>query len=303
MLWLMPRKYLLILSLSLLLAGCVLPGTDLAPTPFPVGYLPTVIYLTAQSINATVSAGITPTVPPTETPTIIPPTPAPTITPTPAPGFSLAAIQINKPGPSSRIVSPIEVQLVAVAGDSKKIEVDLFGEDGRLLGRTLRAVPGHPTGDLLSLKIPFEIRAAAEIGAIQVSTKDHLGRVQSLDTVRVLLLSSGESQINPAGNAIYERVSLFRLTPKSVVSGGVLTVDGQFTPFNHQPVIVELISVDGTSLGLRVLTFPSLDPQQFNTTIPYKISAATQARIFVHQADDVLNGPVYVFSQPITLNP
>ena len=303
MLLLMLRKYLLIVSLSILLAGCELPGTTLAPTPFPAGYLPTVIYLTAQSINATISAGITPTEPPTETPTFIPPTPAPTKTPTPAPGFSLAAIQINKPGPSSRIVSPIEVQVVAVAGDSKKVEVDLFGEDGRLLGRTLKVVPGHPTGDLLSLKIPFEIRAAAEVGVIQVSTKDHLGHLQSLDSVRVLLLSSGASQINPAGNAIYERVSLYHLTPKSVVSGGNLAVDGQITPYNHQPVIIELISVAGTSLGVRVLTFPNLDPQQFNTTIPYKISEPTQARIFVHQADDVLVGPVYIYSQPITLNP
>jgi hypothetical protein len=190
-----------------------------------------------------------------------------------------------------------------VAGDSKKVEVDLFGEDGRLLGRTLKVVPGHPTGDLLSLKIPFEIRAAAEVGVIQVSTKDHLGHLQSLDSVRVLLLSSGASQINPAGNAIYERVSLYHLTPKSVVSGGNLAVDGQITPYNHQPVIIELISVAGTSLGVRVLTFPNLDPQQFNTTIPYKISEPTQARIFVHQADDVLVGPVYIYSQPITLNP
>ncbi len=300
---LMLRKYLLIISLSILLTGCVLPGTNPAPTPFPPDYLPTVIYLTAQSINATVSAGITPTVPPTETPTIIPPTPAPTFTLTPAPGFSLGAIQINKPGPSSRVASPIEIQMVAVAGDSKKVEVDLFGEDGRLLGRTLKAVPGQPTGDPLTLKIPFEIRAAAEVGVIQVSTKDQLGRVQSLDTVRVLLISSGASQINPAGNTIYERVSLFHLTPKSVVSGGVLAVDGQVTPFNHQPVIVELVSEAGITLGARILTFPTLEAQQFNTTLPYKVGETTQARIYVHQADDVVNGPVYVFSQPVTLNP
>ncbi len=303
MLLLMLQKYLLIVFLSILLGGCVLPGTNLAPTPFPASYMPTVIFLTAQSINATISAGITPTEPPTETPTSIPPTPAPTITPTPAPGFSLAAIQINKPGPSSRIVSPIEVQILAVAADSKKIEVDLFGEDGRLLSRTVKVVPGHATGDFLSVKIPFEIRAAAEVGVIQVSTKDQLGLLQSLDSVRVLLLSNGVSQINPAGNAIYERVTFFHLTPKSVVSGGRLAVDGQITPYNHQPVILELVSEAGTSLGLRVLTFPTLDPQEFNTTIPYKISQPTQARIFIHQADDVLNGPAYVFSQTITLNP
>jgi hypothetical protein len=300
----MPQKFLFIVFASIFLAGCALPGANnVIPTPYPAGYMPTVIYLTAQSINATISAGITPTITPTETPTDIPPTPAPTITPTPAPGFSLAAIQINKPGPSSRLVSPIDVQIVAVAGDSKKVEVDLFGEDGRLLGRTVKVVEGHPTGDFLSLKIPFEIRAAAEIGAIQVSTRDHLGIIQSLDTVRVLLLSNGDSQITPAGNTIYERVSLYNLTLKSVISGGVLTLNGQITPYNHQPVILELISEAGTSLGLRVLTFPKLDQQQFSTTIPYKISGPTPARIYIHEADDVLKGPVYIYSQPIMLNP
>jgi hypothetical protein len=299
----MLQKYFLILILPVILAGCVLPGTNPPPTPYPAGYMPTVIYLTAQSINATVSAGITPTVTPTETDTPIPPTPVPTITPSPAPGFSLAAIQINKPGPGSRLVSPIDVQMVAVAADSKKIEVDLYGEDGRLLGRTLKVVAGSPLGDFLAVKIPFEIRAAAEIGVIQISTRDHLGFLQSLESVRILLLSNGASQINPPGNTIYERVSLYHLTPKSVANSGRVSVDGQITPYNHQPVILELISEAGTTLGTRVLIFPTLDQQQFSTTIPYKVGQSTQARIVIRQQDDVLNGPVYFFSQGITLNP
>jgi hypothetical protein len=300
----MLRKSSFFVVLLIFLAGCVLPGTNIAPTPYPAGYMPTVIYLTAQSINATVSAAITPTVEPTQTPTAIPPAPVPTDTPTAAPGFSLAAIQINKPGPGSRVVSPLEVQVLAVAGDSNKIDVGLFGEDGRLLGEVIRMVQGHPTGDFLSLKIPFEIRAAGENGVIQVSTKDKLGRVQSLSSVRITLLSSGVSQITPAGTAIYERVTLLNLLPNADVSGGVLSLQGQFTPYNNQPVVLELISDTGQGLGaLRVLDFPTLDPQSFNTTLPYKVSGPTQARLFIHQEDKVLKGPAYIFSQEITLNP
>ena len=265
--------------------------------------MPTVIYLTAQSINQTLSAATTPTGEPTETPTSIPPTIAPTDTPTPAPGFFPAAIQINKPGPGSRVISPLEVQIVAVAGDSNKIDVGLFGEDGRLLGHIIKVVPGHPTGDFLSLKVQFEIRAAAELGVLQVSTRDKLGHLQSLSSVRILLLSNGVSQITPAGNAIYERVTFQNLPVKADVTGGELSVQGQYTPYNNQPVIVELISDSGQGLSLRVLDFPNLDPQSFSTTLPYKVSGPTRARLFIHQEDDVLKGPAYIYSQELTLNP
>ncbi len=299
----MLRKILFIASLSGLLAGCVLPGSVSAPTPYPADYLPTVIFLTAQSISATDEALVTPTTTPTKTPIPRTPRPQPTATFTPAPDVPLAAIQINAPGPASKVASPLEVRIVAVSGKSNKVELTLFGEDGRKLQSFLRVLPSHPSGEYLSMKIPFEIRAAAEVGILQISTKDEHGRVQSLNTVRVLLISTGVSQINPVGNGIYERVTLLHLPARSTVSGGVVNVEGQFLPFNHKQVVLELVSDDGKSLGLRLLDIASLDPQNFSTTLPYKVSVPTQARLFLRQPDDVLDSPVYVYSQEITLNP
>jgi hypothetical protein len=303
----MLRKILLLAFLAGLISGCELPGSTAAPTPYPADYLPTVIYLTAESLHGTMSAqtaaAITPTEIQTDTPTPVPPTPDPTNTPTAAPGIPLAAIQITSPGPTSKVASPLEVRLTAVAGKSNKVEIDLFGEDGRLLGRTVRAVPGRQTGDYLFVKIPFEIRAVSETGILQVSTKDGLGRVQSLTTVRVFLFSSGASQINPAGNAIYERAVLYHLPPRSSVSGGVLEVQGQFLPYNHRDLVLELIADDNKILGERLVSFPDLGPQDFATTIPYKVSAPTHARLFLHQADDVVDSQAYIYSQEITLNP
>jgi len=304
----MYKIILLFASLSGLLAGCALPGSVSAPTPYPADYLSTVIYLTAQSLNGTMSAQTAAAIPLTESPTETPVpatlTPQPTATFTPAPDVPLAAIQINAPGPQSRVASPLDVRIVAVSGKSNKVELALFGEDGRLLSRSVRVLPSHPRGEFLSMKIPFEIRAAAEVGILQVSTKDEHGHVQSLNTVRVLLISSGVSQINPAGNGIYERVTLLHLPARSTVSGGIVNVEGQFLPFNHKQVVLELVSDDAKSLGLRVLNFASLGAQNFSTTIPYKVSAPTQARLFIRQPDDVLvNSPVYVYSQEITLNP
>ena len=303
----MIRKILLLASLSGLLAGCALPASNSAPTPYSANYLPTIIYLTAQSMNGTMAAKTAAAILPTETPTKtpIPPTltPPPTATFTPAPDVPLAAIQINAPGPASKVASPLDVSIMAVSGKSNQVELALYGEDGRLLSRLVKGLPSHPYGEYLFVKIPFEIRAAAEVGILQVSTKDEHGTVQSLNTVRVLLVSTGVSQINPVGNGIYERVTLLHLPANSAVSGGVVNIEGQFLPFNHKQVVLELISADGKSLGLRVLNFDTLDPQNFSTTLPYKVSAPTQARLFLRQPDDVLDTPVYIFSQEITLNP
>jgi hypothetical protein len=297
------QKFVFLASFAGLLAGCALPSASAAPTPYPAEYLPTVIYLTAESINATKAAGITPTISPTDTPTPIPVTPSPTVAPTLGPGFQLSAIQINKPGPMSKIASPLELSVIAYPGKSNKVQFDLYGEDGRLLGRTIQFAPPHPLGDYLFVKIPFEIRAAAELGLIQVSTKDNLGNIQSLVSLRVLLISNGDSIINPAGNAVYERVALNDLPDGSVVSGGVLSLHGEFLPYNTQQVVFELISSDNKSLGLRVMNFPGLDMQNFSTTIPYKVDSPTQARLFIRQADDLLSSPAYVYSEMLTLNP
>ena len=299
----MKRISLVLMCGLMLLPACQLPGTVSPPTPYPADYIPTAAFLTALSINAATRTANPPTLTPTVTSTFIPPTLAPTETPTPGPRVPLAAIQVRAPGPMSRIVSPIQVQALAIAGDSKRVEIALFGEDGRLLSRTLLAVAGSPAGDPLSVKLPFEIRAAGETGYLQVSTKDTRGRVQSLITVPVLLLSSGVSQINPAGNTIYERVALADLPPEAEVSGGELEVIGQVLPYNQSAVIMELLTEEGRNLSLRVLDLPGADWQAVDTTLPFRVDSATPARLVVRQADEIIDGDAYVFSQPITLSP
>jgi hypothetical protein len=290
-----------------MLAGCALPGPQPAPTPFPANYLPTVIHMTAEVIKVATDAASGPTAAPTQTPTegptLMPPTSAASATPTAGPAIPLAAIQIRAPGPMSRVVSPLQVQILVVAGDSKRVEVDLFGEDGSLLGRTLRIVAGSAGGDPLTVKIPFEIRAAGENGFIQVSTKDLKGRVQSLSTLEILLLSSGTSQINPAGNTIYERVVLPKLSSGADISGGVLNLEGQVLPYNRQPIIIQLLTNDGKNQWLRVLTTTGTDWQSFDTTVPFRVNAPTPARLYFTQADDVLSTQAYIYSQEILLNP
>lgn len=303
----MRLRLLSLASLLGLLAGCASPTSIAIPTVIPPEFLPTFIAQTAESANLeatqtalALDALVTPTN--TRRPTSTA-TPAPTLTPTTIPGHKQAAILITSPGPMSKVVSPINLKMDIATGKSKIVLVELFGEDGRLITRTLKKnVPTSTQGVLQTIKISFEIPGAAELGRLTVSTQDEFGRIQSLNSVRVLLLSSGVNEITTPGNPS-EPVLMFSPKPKDEPSGGVLNIRMDWWPFNLEPVIVELIDPEGKSLGLRVISVDQLNPQLVETTIPYKISEPVTARLTVRQDDDRITGLFYLYSQEILLNP
>ncbi|MGE5642757.1 MAG: hypothetical protein ACM3Y8_07080 [Byssovorax cruenta] len=302
----MKLRLFLIASLLGFLTGCLPATQSPIPTPYPPDYLPTVIALTAEAANAVASqtaVAVLPTGSPTDTPEpTFTPKPNATFTATAIPGHDSAAIQILSPGPMSKVVSPILLKMNIVSGESQKAQIDLFAEDGTLLSRTLKKVPLSSDGVFQQIKIPFEIRAAAEVARITITTTDKAGRIQALNSVRVLLLSSGDNEITPPGNPS-EPVGVFRPTSKDEASGGVLNVRVDVWPFNLNPVMLELIGPDQKSLGLRILTINQLNPQLFETTVPYKVSEPTLARLTIRQDDDRMSGVFYVYSQEILLNP
>ncbi len=300
---------LLIASLFGLLPACAPSAAASGPTPFPPEYFPTVVVLTGQAAMATNLAG-TPSATPTETPvpteTPTPTdtlTPVPTITLTPSPSAPNAQIRIQAPGPMSKVTSPISLRMQVVSGGSELVQVDLQGEDGRLLARKLERVPSWPGGYYVSLSIPFEVRAAAEVGRITISTKDDFGRVQSQLGRRVLMLSVGAAEITPEGDSSERAVFYTPPRRDAVAQDGVVNVEGRFLPFNDQPVILELLNQEGRTIGLRVLDPAGTDEYLFSTTIPYKVSEPTQARLVLRQDDDRLDGLIYLYSQEILLNP
>jgi hypothetical protein len=46
-----------------------------------------------------------------------------------------------------------------------------------------------------------------------------------------------------------------------------------------------------------------LNPQLFETTIPYRVVEPTLARLTIRQDDDRMDGLFYVYSQEVLLNP
>lgn len=306
------HRYLITLAALLgLVAGCSAPAVSPVPTPYPPEYLPTVIALTAEAANifttetamaSVPNAGATEMLAPTVLPSQTPAGALSTIIATDIPWHESGAVQFISPGPMSKLISPIQLLVKVVVGESEKVQVDLYGEDGRLLSRAVRLLGRTTKGALLSLKVSFETRATAELGRLTISTLDKSGRIQALNSVRVLLLSSGVNEINPPGNPS-EPVKVFSPIAEEAVSGGVLNVKGDIWPFSLQQVMVELLSPAGKSIGLRILNVDGITPQLFEINIPYKVTEPTSARLMIRQSDDRMPGVFYVYSQLVLLNP
>lgn len=305
----MKHKILLLASLLTLLPACS-QSLESAPTPFASATI------TAASIDpgpSATAAIIVPSALPAQesTQTPIPATALPSATPTFAAGFTdFAEIHFLAPGPLSSLISPINLQTVLIAGESEIVQVDLLGEDGRILQRVLDRVKRNLAGNYRSFEIDFEIRAVSEKGYIRISSKDDHGRVQALNTMPVLLYSIGANQINPLGNMIYERVTFIGLEDGDEIHGGVLNLKGRFWPFNDQPVFLELLLPDGEAISSRVLDFKGIDTETFETTLPYKVSEPTLARLSIHQdnlglvvSDPDLKKYIYVYTMEVMLYP
>lgn len=309
----MKKKIFILASFLGLLSACS-QSIESTPTALPPNHLSTVVALTGQAAFATADA-LTQIVPPTEIPisTELPIslTEIPSPTPTFAAGFTdFAQIRFLTPGPASSLISPINLQMELVSGESEVVQVDLLGEDGRVLYRDLEKVTRNLKGIFRRFDLRFEIRAVSEAGYIRVSTKDDYGRIQALNTMPVLLYSVGAAQINPPGNMTYERVMVEGLKEKADFYAGEVGLKGRIWPFNDQPIFVELVLPDGRPISSRVLSFNGIDTQSFETILPYKVSEPTLARLTFRQDnpllsinDTELQRYMYVYSIEITLNP
>ena len=170
----MKKNILILASLLTLLSACS-QSVEPAPTPFPPDHIQTTVALTGRAVFTTASASV-PIILPTEAPlpteTPIPPTALPSATPTFAAGFTdFAEIHFLSPGPMSSLVSPINLRAILIAGESEIVQVDLLGENGRILQRVLERVKRNLAGNYRSFDLDFEIRAVSEKGYIRISSR------------------------------------------------------------------------------------------------------------------------------------
>lgn len=311
--------------LVVFLSGCseFLP-TPALPTLIPADYLPTAIAQTAQALvaasaSATLPAtvvSITPTCTISATATLQAPssTPAPqqpgASTRTPIPELPVeipfADIQFVSPGALSRVAAPIELHAFLVPGDSGRVRVELYGEDGRLMFRKLFVLNGPPGSQAnLRAEIDFEITAVAETATLVISVDDTYGRLITLASQPLILLSLGESDLNPPDDFLAPIV-IQQPEPKVLIQGGTLVVSGLVRKTSDQPLLVELIATDGKVIGNRlagVATQPEGGHRLFAAEIPYQVETPTWVRITVSESGGNLARPLRLSSVEVLLSP
>lgn len=311
-------------------AGCELPVSSDIPTPYPSEYIPTLIaqtiqaQRTAQALSQPVELQKTPDqeVLPSASPPSPPlPSSTPTETPTPSPEQLLpfavtppskatipkAIIQINRPGPYSKVVSPISLQAYLKPGKGKQVQVELFGEDRRVLVRLIQPVAWIDRSGFAKIykDIPFEIPGVAEAAYLTLSVTDDLGRVTAVNSVPLILLSIGDSDVIPAVD-LRAPILIQQPQPNALLQGKKVIASGLVRSGGDTYLMIQLLDAQGSVLGQRVTNVQPAEELgfgSFNTEVFYTVSEPTPALLVVWQGVGSLSNILYLASVEVLLSP
>lgn len=327
------------LLVTVMLVSCSGMGGSGLPTPLPAEFMPTAVALTleAQGVGqltptqkARPPASLTPAVQApqeaTETPTQVDgptasstadsstatsmPTTGPRLPPptaTLAPPFPDAPVQILRVGELSKLNSPVPVSLNMTSRFGKVVRVELYGEDGRLLARHLRTYNNVPWDIAkIGVDLDFGISAAAEAGRLVVSVEDPFGRLIDVNSVNLILISVGQSEINPP-TALWQRLIIEEPVPNALIQGGKLYISGRALPNDpDQPLRVMLVGEDGRILGQRLagVTFEKEgDYGTYIAEVPYTVSDLTPALLVIYEEGGLVNDIAHLSSAQVILAP
>lgn len=289
------------------------------PLTLPAPLTSTIIASSNTSVTNTAIpvSSITSTVPPSPTQLLNPVTSAGTAaatqplkiinTPTPASTLFPVPYKLNiiAPGPMSKVISPIDFFVQIDPDFTGTTRIELIGEDGReLFRKVMKTYPNVGYFTKVELKIDFEIRLAAEIGKLQISTYDQNGRMQAFNSVRLLLQSVGDNIINKVVNE-QERILLRFPKKGNEYTSGNLPVEGEIIPSSDLPILFEVLDENGKVIGSRIVQLDSSSGtyQPFVTSINFHVSRKTMGWLAIHQPDDRMDGLAYYYSRAIVLLP
>lgn len=257
------------------------------------------------TITRTATRTRRPSLTPTETRTRTPSL-TPTITNTPTPPFAM--LRLQRPGPLSKVVSPIQISAVITPGDDGYVYMELIGEDNRIISQDKLDFRRYPSRSLLiSPTLGFKISAVVESARLVLYTIDSYGRIKSLSSVDLLLMSVGDPEIYPFTEL--QEPYLVRYPYKNqVFQGSSLPVIGLARPVNDKPLILELIDEQRRTVGAIQTQVPpptgDLSHMPFEVSIPFMVEGTTSVRLTLRQeSNSRIPGTVALMSLEIVLEP
>lgn len=269
-------------------------------TPTLLALDQTVTMSPAPSTTPTPDLSATTTPRLTHTPTI-------TRTPTMPPG----GVQINSPGPMSKVVSPLMLTGNLHTVPSGNYHVELWieplqpGGDSRLLYREVERIISNPVEWLyLDQDIQFELTRVSEFGQLRISVLDTFGRAVSINSVDLILLSMGSSNITPASPK-NEALVIREPAENQLIVGGKLIVSGVAQP-TEGVLLAQLVTPDGTVVGYRevfITASPDGSYVPYTVEVPYQVSTPTWVRLQVSENGTRISGIDHLSSVQVLLSP
>lgn len=227
--------------------------------------------------------------------------------PTPFTSVIEEAVVITSPGPASKVVSPLRIQAEARAEPGGQVQVEVLGEDGRVLVREIKQILGTYRAGFarLLMDLEFEIPGPAEEGRLKISVVDPTGRLTALNSIPLVLLSMGDADIYiPAGPAV--QIRLGGPAPRTSVKGGMVQVNAIARLPRGAPVMARLIDAEGKELGSRLAGFHQGEGDVYeplSVEVPYRVSEPTQALLVLWAGGSSLEDIIYLTSVSILLEP
>jgi len=191
-------------------------------------------------------------------------------------------------------------------GDGKVVRIELFGEDGRLITRDVRKYDRVPwDAARIGISLDFEIAAAAELTRLVVSAEDSFGRLIEVNSMNLILLSHGPTELNPP-SGLQQRIIIQDPLEQTLIQGGKLIVSGRARPETDQPLRLMLVGQDGRILGQRLAGVSVLTPGDYGAflaEVAYSVSEVTPALLTIFEEGGLISETSFLTSLNLVLAP
>ncbi|MEJ2759629.1 MAG: hypothetical protein P8046_14205 [Anaerolineales bacterium] len=222
--------------------------------------------------------------------------------------FGNSEIAIIRPGQLSRHVSPIRLIVNLRPGPDRLVEITLYGEDGRIILH--EEDYAHPFDDPLNgnliKDLEFTIDGLAETGRLEMKVYDSFGRLKALNSVYLILLSSGITERNYAPETD-ERILLQLPFPDQLeIHSSPVFISGLVRTESENPLFVSLVDEHGETVGegrASIVHPGSPEIGQFVGEIPYTVSQPTTVLLTFGLEEGRISGFTYVKTIEVTLYP